>query len=67
MELDPNVERFISEHPNGATLEQIADALGVTHQAVNQMLRKALAKVRRGLNRRRIYRGSDILPDSPGS
>lgn len=41
------VTRFVREHPDGATLQELSDALGLTRQRIDQIARGALLKVRR--------------------
>ena len=52
---DHVVEEFIHQHPNGASMVEIGEALGITRERVYQILRKALAKcqvaaLRAGIN-----------------
>lgn len=41
---DELVEEFIASHPNGGSVQEIANALGLTRERVFQLLRKALVK-----------------------
>ena len=43
---DAEVESFIHEHEGGASVEQIAQAMGLSRQRVNQLLVRALRKCR---------------------
>lgn len=51
---DQEVDAFVATHPDGGTLEQIAEVLGVTRQRCEQLVRKAVAKLQRELRWRRI-------------
>lgn len=51
---DAIVEEFIQEHPEGGTLEQIAQVLGLTRERVRQIITKALAKCQRACAQRDI-------------
>jgi hypothetical protein len=44
---DPWAQTFVEEHPGGATLEEVAEVLGVTRERVRQIESKALRKLRR--------------------
>lgn len=44
---DPDAQRFVADHPDGATLEQVGDALGVTRERVRQLERTALGRLRK--------------------
>lgn len=46
-ELDVAAQRFVEDHPNGATLEEIGAALGLTRERVRQIEEIALAKIRK--------------------
>lgn len=48
---DPAAQRFVEEHPAGAGLEEIGDALGVTKEAIRNIEVRALTKLRRALER----------------
>ena len=41
---DAEVESFIHEHQGGASVVEVADALGISRERCYQILRKALAK-----------------------
>ena len=41
---DATVEQFIHEHQGGASVVEVADALGISRERCYQILRKALAK-----------------------
>ena len=41
---DAEVESFIATHPNGGSVIEVADALGISRERCYQILRKALAK-----------------------
>lgn len=58
---DAEVEQFISAHPDGANLDQIAGAFGVTRQRAQQLVTSAVAKALRAL-RVRGFAGLDDLP-----
>ena len=52
---DHAVEQFIAEHGGGASIDEIAQAMGVSRQLVDRICRKALAKaqvaaLRAGIN-----------------
>ena len=52
---DHVVEQFIAEHGGGASIDEIAQAMGVSRQLVDRLCRKALAKcqvaaLRAGIN-----------------
>ena len=41
---DEAVEQFVSQHPEGASYEQIGEATGLTRQRVQQLCARALVK-----------------------
>lgn len=41
---DEAAQRFVEEHPDGATLEEVGEALGLVKQRVDQIERVALAR-----------------------
>lgn len=43
---DQAARRFVDEHPDGATLEEVAAALGVSRERVRQIESRALRKLR---------------------
>lgn len=43
---DPWARRFVAQHPEGATLEEVGAALGVVREAVRKIEEAALEKVR---------------------
>ena len=51
---DEAVEEFIASHPEGGTLEQIAQVLGITRERVRQIITKALQKLSRQCKERGI-------------
>lgn len=51
---DAVVEDFIASHEGGGSLEEIADALGLTRQRVWQILSRALKKLKRACQERDI-------------
>lgn len=61
---DAEVEALIEQNPNGCTLDQIAEVLGVTRQRAYQLVGEAVAKVLRRLNGRGIRSLNDIAPRS---
>lgn len=46
-EEDPYAQAFVEEHPNGATLEEVGEVLGVTRERVRQIEEVAKRKLRR--------------------
>ena len=48
---DPGAQAFLASHPGGATLEEVAAALGVTRERVRQIEALALRKCRREAQR----------------
>jgi hypothetical protein len=48
---DPDVQRFIEEHPDGAMLDEIGAYLGVSRERVRQLETEALVSLARGLRR----------------
>jgi DNA-directed RNA polymerase specialized sigma subunit len=44
---DPAAQRFVADHPDGASQHEIAAATGVSHVYVGQLERRALAKLMR--------------------
>lgn len=44
---DAAAQAFVAEHPLGATLEEVAEAMGVTREAVRQLEEAAFAELRR--------------------
>lgn len=60
---DEVVEALIAANPNGMTLDQIAEVLGVTKQRAMQITDSAIAKVVKALRWRQINSPSDLLPD----
>ena len=53
---EPQQERWTSD---GMTQQEVADALGMKRQTVNNIEKKAMLKVTRKLNR--IYKKEDLL------
>lgn len=51
---DEEVERFIAAHPEGASLDEIAQFLGLTRTRVGQLVTLALEKCQRRCNARGI-------------
>lgn len=41
-----SLKQFIKQHPSGATFEEMAEALDITKQGVNELFRRLLVKVR---------------------
>lgn len=41
---DPEAQRFVEEHPGGATLEEVGAMFGITRERARQIEAKALAK-----------------------
>jgi hypothetical protein len=54
---DETVKAFVREHPDGATLEEVAQALGLTKQRIHQIEVEALNKLR----------AHEGLPPRPGT
>lgn len=48
----------------GATLEEIAEVMGITREAVRQIEASALRKLRQKLATRGYYELADLIPDS---
>lgn len=46
-ERDPWAQQFVDEHPGGASLEEVGDAIGVTRERVRQIEEKAIRKLQR--------------------
>ena len=61
---DAEVEAIIEANPSGCTLDQIAEAMGVTRQRAYQMVNECVAKVLRRLNGRGVRCLNDIAPRS---
>ena len=55
------VQRFVAEHPHGGTQAQVGAALGVSHQAVLMIERRAMRKVMVLLRWHHIRRTSDAI------
>ncbi len=51
---DDEVEALIKSHPQGMTLDEIAEVLGVTRQRTLQIVNAAIAKATRVLELKRI-------------
>lgn len=60
---DAAVERFISEHPGGAPFHEIGEFMGLTHQRVQQIVNRAVAKCLRRLAERKIHNVTDVIPE----
>lgn len=45
-ELDPWAQDFVRDHPDGANLDAMADAMGVSVALVGRILSRALGKIR---------------------
>jgi DNA-directed RNA polymerase sigma subunit (sigma70/sigma32) len=45
-ERDEAAQRFVEEHPEGASLNEIGEALGVTYERARQIEAAAMAKLR---------------------
>jgi DNA-directed RNA polymerase specialized sigma24 family protein len=63
---DQEVDAFVQSHPQGGNFADIAECLGVTHQRAQQLVAKAVAKVRRELRWRQIYSCRDVCGDGHG-
>lgn len=50
-ENDPEAQRFVAEHPNGATLEEIAELFGTTRERIRQVEEAALCKLKLAIHR----------------
>lgn len=48
-EQDTEAQRFVEEHPEGATLDEVATALGVSHNLIHKIEQKALAEFQKRL------------------
>jgi len=62
--IDPEeerVQRFIAEHPHGGTQAQVGAVLGVSHQAVMMIERRAMKKMMVLLRWHRIRRTGDAI------
>lgn len=51
---DPWAQRFVEEHPGGATLSEVGGALGITRERVRQIEEVAMRKLRRGQRGQRL-------------
>lgn len=65
---DPGAQAFLAQHPGGATLEEVAAALGVTRERVRQIEEIAMRKCRReaerlGVEASAIFGSLDELRD----
>lgn len=58
-EHDAEVRAFVAAHPDGATLEECGEWLGVTRERVRQMEGEALVSLARELRRRGITESCD--------
>jgi len=58
---EERVQRFIAEHPSGATQAQIGAVLGISHQAVMMIERRAMRKVMVLLRWHHIRRTGDAI------
>lgn len=56
---DSETEALIAANPNGCTLDQIAATLGVTRQRADQILHRAILKVRKEMAWRGIRASED--------
>jgi len=54
-------QEFIATHPDGASLQEVGDALGITRQRAQQLEKKALDKLLRALRRQGVDKTD--LPD----
>lgn len=45
--LDEAAQRFVAEHPDGATLDEVGAAIGMTRERIRQIEDDAIAKMRR--------------------
>lgn len=61
---DEVVEAFVAEHPDGASSEQIAEAIGMSRQRVHQLVSKALVKALRGAEKKGLMCPSFYEPQS---
>jgi len=55
------LRRFISNNPNGARLDEIAEIMGVSRQRVNQIVGEQGYSVQMGVNRLRTKTGAQVL------
>jgi hypothetical protein len=46
-EFDTAAQLFVDEHPHGATLDEVGEALGLNRERVRQIEHAALAKIRK--------------------
>lgn len=44
---DPDAVAFVREHPDGATIEEVAAALGITYNEAHRISKRALRKLQR--------------------
>ena len=51
---DEQVAEFVEQHPGGATLDELASALGVSRQRANQLVNKAVAHFMGELTKRQL-------------
>jgi DNA-directed RNA polymerase sigma subunit (sigma70/sigma32) len=52
---EEEVSQFIDAHPEGGSLEEIADALGVTRARASQIVSKALVRALRNAEARGLF------------
>lgn len=56
-------QQFLAQHPNGASVQEVATCMGLTRERVTQIINKSLVKLARVCERRGID-ASDIPPPS---
>lgn len=64
MSIEPSeqeVANFIRNHPGGCTLDDLAPIFGITRERVRQVEAKAVAKVRKWLERRAVRGVEDVV------
>lgn len=60
---EEEVAAFVAAHPSGAPFHEIGEFMGLTHQRVQQIVNRAVAKCLRRLAERKIHNVSDVMPE----
>lgn len=53
-EEDAKAQEFVRQHPNGASLREVAEALGINHETVREVERSAMDNMKDEMNRLRL-------------